>query len=66
LLLKMRAPTQCLLISSNKKLDQKALPLQEALNSIVGMGYGTLVICVPDKLGYFEGEEQNDRWLLAR
>jgi len=37
-----------------------------ALDAIVGAGFGTLVSCVPGRLGYFEGEGQGKRYLLER
>lgn len=63
---KMGAPKECHLISSRSGLDGRSMPLQKALGSIVGMGDGTLVICIPEKLGYYEGESINDRWLLSK
>lgn len=60
------APQGCYLISEEPQLDGKTMPLQQALERIVGMGIGTIVSCIPGRLGYFEGEEIGDRWILER
>jgi|ERR1035438_1038048 hypothetical protein len=60
------APPECYLISERTALDARALPLVEALDAVVGAGFGTLVSCVPGRLGYFEGEGQGQRYLLER
>ena len=66
LLRKRGAPAECYLISEAGALDGRLLPLTEALSLIVGHGMGTLMSCVPGRLGYFEGETPGDRWLLER
>ena len=66
LLLKLGAPGDCYLISDRRDLDARTMPLASALEEIVGEGGGTLVSCVPGLLGYFEGEEPGDRWILDR
>jgi len=30
------------------------------------MGNGTLLSCIPGRLGYFEGEDPGERYVLAR
>ncbi len=60
------APSVCHLISSDRGLDGRDFPLLEALVHVMGSGMGTLVSCVPGRLGYFEGEAPRDRFLLAR
>ena len=64
LLAERGAPAECHLISTNPKLDGRNLPLGVALAQIVGVGDGTLISCVPGRLGYFEGEDE--RFILAR
>ena len=66
LLIRRGAPTQCHLISTDRDLDGRDLPLAEALAQIVGFGEGTLVSCIPGRLGYFEGESLKDRFILDR
>ena len=66
LLAKRGAPSQCHLISTDHELDGRDLPLVEALQQIIGFGQGTLVSCIPGRLGYFEGESPKDRFILAR
>lgn len=58
------APERCHVISSNLEIDGKEMLLSEALQETIGSGFGTVVSCVPGKLAYFEGEEQNQRYIL--
>jgi hypothetical protein len=60
------APAKCHVISTNRELDGRDLPLVEALSRIVGLGQGALVSCIPGRLGYFEGESPADRFILER
>lgn len=66
-LLKRRgAPEFCYVLSEDPQLDGRQMGLSEALDHIVGAGMGSLVSCVPGHLGYYEGEEPNERYLLIR
>jgi len=60
------APSSCFVLSEKSSVDGKELPLGDALRDVVGCGAGTLVSCVAGQLGYYEGEEQGDRWILHR
>jgi len=40
--------------------------LAEAVEKVLGMGMGTFISCIPGKLAYFEGEDENERLLLER
>ena len=60
------APSRCHVISTDSQLDGRDLNLVEVLEQIVGFGKGTLISCVPGRLGYFEGESPNDRFILER
>jgi hypothetical protein len=60
------APGTCHLFSEDPDLDGVTLPLSEALEAIVGRGVGTLVSCLPGRLGYYEGEEPGERYILER
>jgi hypothetical protein len=51
-------------ISENPALDQKELPLVEALKQIVGRGMGTVLSCIPGRLAFVETEEE--RFILER
>lgn len=66
LLLKLGAPRECYIISDDKDLDAQTMPLNSALEEVVGTGGGTLLSCIPGLLGYYEGETPGDRWLLKR
>jgi hypothetical protein len=56
----------CHVISTSSELDGRDLNLVEVLEQVVGFGEGTLISCIPGRLGYFEGESANDRFILER
>lgn len=60
------APDLCYAISTDSDLDGSTVPLREALIRISGRGHGTLLSCAPGSLGYFEGEEIGERYVLER
>lgn len=60
------AGDSCHLVSESRELDGRRLPLRSALDLVVGRGMGTLIPCVPGRLGYFEGEGPSERCSLAR
>ncbi len=63
-LLKYQAPEKCYLISENTEIDATEMTLLDALQSCVGVGFGTFVSCIPGKLGYYEFEGMKERYLL--
>lgn len=60
------APTSCYMLSEDGGLDGRELPLEEALEQVLGRGMGTFLSCVPGRLAYYEGEAANDRYVLDR
>ena len=64
LLKRKGALDSCHVTSSNADIDDREMPLREALRETVGSGFGTIISCIPGKLAYFEGEEQNERYIL--
>lgn len=64
LLRRKGAPERCHVTSSNADIDDREMTLNEALQETVGSSSGTIVSCMPGKLAYFEGEEQNQRYIL--
>ncbi|MBO8171586.1 MAG: hypothetical protein H0Z33_06840 [Bacillaceae bacterium] len=52
------APNECYVISRNKAVDGKQLPLDEALKEVVGYGMPSIVSCIEGKLAYFEAEQE--------
>jgi hypothetical protein len=60
------APATCYVISASSDRDGSEVDLREALTEMVGTCDGTFLSCLHGKLAYFEGEEQNERYLLAR
>lgn len=57
-------PTIVFAISEDPALDQKELPLVEALKRIVGRGMGTVLSCIPGCLAFVETEDE--RFILER
>ena len=51
-------------ISEDPALDQRELPLVEALRQIVGRGMGTVLSCIPGRLVFVETEDE--RFILER
>lgn len=60
------APDVCYVISSNGELDQRTMPLEEALREVYGCFLGTLICCLPGRLAYYEGEDLGERYILHR
>ena len=54
----------CWVISQNKKADGRKLELKSVLDDLGGSRAGTILICIPGKLAYFEGEDES--LLLSR
>src|SRR5712671_3417997 len=46
-------------------LDGKEMELLPALKKVVGYGMGTMISCLPGRLGYFEGELR-ERYILQK
>jgi len=53
-------------MSSNPEIDEKEMPLREALMETIGMGMGTLISCIPGRLAYLENEDAGERYILER
>jgi hypothetical protein len=60
------APAECTLLAEDAALDARHLPLEDALVAVVGRGMGTLISCVPGRLGFYEGEGPGVRYILER
>ena len=61
---KRHSPDIVLAISEDPRLDQKEIPLVEALRRIVGCGMGTVLNCIPGRLAFVETEDE--RFILER
>jgi hypothetical protein len=60
------ASDTCYVMSDNRDIDGKEMSLPDALSATVGMDCGTLISCIPGKLGYFELEAFDGRYILQR
>jgi hypothetical protein len=61
---KRQSPNIVFAISEDPMLDEKELPLAEALRQIVGRGMGTVLSCIPGRLAFVETEDE--RFILER
>ena len=59
------APEKCYVMSSGGEIDAREMLLSEALQKTVGWG-GTFISCIAGKLGYFEFNEQSERYILKK
>ena len=60
------APKTCYIMAESDDLDDREMPLELALDSVVASGMGALLSCIPGRLAYFEGESAGDRGVLYR
>ena len=60
------APDVCYIMSDDSSIDQKEMPLREAIFKVEGTNYGTLVSCIAGKLAYFETEDMSGRYILEK
>jgi hypothetical protein len=51
-------------MSASPELDAQELHLEEAIHHIWGGSTGTILSCIPGKLGFFRGEEIKSELLL--
>jgi hypothetical protein len=63
---KQGSPDRCYVMSPSSELDGQETDLRKALEETVGSNGGTFLSCIPGRLGYFEGEEYNERYILER
>jgi hypothetical protein len=54
----------CYVMSTISELDGQEVDLETALERVVGSQEGTLISCIPGRLGYFENED--GRYILER
>ena len=62
---KLGAPANCYVFAVNSDLDDREMPLREALVAIIGMGNGAFVSCIPGRLGFYEYEDTKSSYLLS-
>jgi len=60
------APEMCHVMSADASLDNREMPLSEALTETVGGDGGTLISCIAGRLAYFELEPFDGRYILER
>ena len=61
------SPDICYIVSTNRNIDGKELPLIDVLQEIVGTcNDGTFISCIAGKLGYYEGESIGAKYILEK
>ena len=60
------APDLCWLVSERSDWDGRQMVLTDALEAVLGAGFGTVISCIPGRLGFFEGERPGDRYIIRR
>jgi hypothetical protein len=60
------SPEVCYVMSDNRDLDGRELPLDEAVLRAELGGLGTLISCVPGRLAYYSGESGSHCRMLLR
>jgi hypothetical protein len=60
------APDACYLISATEGIDGKVLPLEETIEAAAMGGWGTIISCLPGRLGYYYDECGERRMILER
>jgi hypothetical protein len=60
------APDRCYVISGSSDFDGEEVELGAAVDDVFDGSDGTFVVCVPDRLAYFQGEEPGEGYLLER
>jgi hypothetical protein len=60
------APSGCYVLSDTIAIDGREMPLAEALAEAETAGWGTIISCIPGRLGYYLDECGARRFLLVR
>jgi hypothetical protein len=63
-LVQFGAPPVCYVMSECAALDAAELSLRGALVGVIGSGCATVIVCQPGRLGFYEGEEPGERYIL--
>lgn len=56
----------CYVLASDSDLDDREMPLREALDAVIGSGDGAFLSCIPGRLGFYEYEDIKSSYLLCR
>jgi hypothetical protein len=60
------AAKDCYVISVVHDLDGVTAPLEQIVPRVFALAEGTLLLCIPGRLAYYEGEAPNNRYILER
>ena len=65
LLKSLGALPTCYVMSQLSKIDGREMPLADALDAVMYTDSGSILLCNPGRLGYYEGE-LGERYILIR
>ena len=60
------APRVCYVMSEDSEIDGRFIPVDDAIRLAVEADAGSLISCLPGRLGCFVGEELKAAWILRR
>lgn len=66
MLLTRGAPESCEIMSTDRTFNNRTMPLGPALAQVVSGVTGTIVICRPGRLAYYEGEGPGEHYICSR
>jgi hypothetical protein len=58
-------PTTCYVLSTHEPFNEQAMPIEEALQKIVGTSSTTIISFLPG-VAYFEGHSVGDRYMCIK
>jgi hypothetical protein len=58
--------TRCWVLSAHEHFNEQSIPVEEALQKIVGTSSTTLISFLPGKVAYFEGHSVDERYLCIK
>lgn len=58
------APEECYVISEDSELDGTSQQLVHVINQVMGCGTAAIISCIPGVLGFYQGDDKNERYLL--
>ena len=60
------APTVCHVIADAHALDGKEVSLQDAVRELWGHGFGYILVCLPDRLAFYQPEAPSEPVVLEK
>lgn len=58
------AREECYVISEDSEIDGTSQQLIHAMDQVMGLGTAAIISCIPGVLGFYQGGDKNERYLL--